>query len=108
MPISEDIFALHFSGSGEDSLDGLLKRVCPLTPSLSPRKRTTSQSKTEPPLLRTNKRTIYTAGRPPWYNVTGTSFKEAFVIGMLISSPRPDLVLSSGFTNAQKLNITCH
>ncbi|XP_047008024.1 uridine-cytidine kinase-like 1 isoform X2 [Ictalurus punctatus] len=70
------------SGSGEDSLDGLLRRTCPLTPSLSPRKRTTSQSKTEPPLLRTNKRTIYTAGRPPWYNVTGTTFKEAFVIGL--------------------------
>lgn len=73
-----------FSGSGDDSLDGLanrVSRVCPLTPSLSPRKRTTSQSKTEPPLLRTNKRTIYIAGRPPWYNVTGTTFKEAFVIG---------------------------
>ncbi|CAK6981196.1 uridine-cytidine kinase-like 1 isoform X2 [Scomber scombrus] len=71
------------SGSGDDSLDGLPKHVprCPLTPSLSPRKRTTSQSKTEPPLLRTDKRTIYTAGRPPWYNVTGTTFKEAFVIG---------------------------
>uniref|UniRef100_A0A3Q3ING3 uridine/cytidine kinase n=1 Tax=Monopterus albus TaxID=43700 RepID=A0A3Q3ING3_MONAL len=77
-------------GSGDDSLDGLSKCVprCPLTPSLTPRKRTTSQSKTEPPLLRTNKRTIYTAGRPPWYNVTGTTFKEAFVIGerSLISS----------------------
>ncbi|KAM9840191.1 uridine-cytidine kinase-like 1 isoform 1-T1 [Aulostomus maculatus] len=72
------------SGSGDDSLDGLPTHVprCPLTPSLSPRKRTTSQSKTEPPLLRTNKRTIYTAGRPPWYNVTGTTFKEAFVIGL--------------------------
>ncbi|XP_039638104.1 uridine-cytidine kinase-like 1 isoform X1 [Perca fluviatilis] len=72
------------SGSGDDSLDSLLNCVprCPLTPSLSPRKRTTSQSKTEPPLLRTNKRTIYTAGRPPWYNVTGTTFKEAFVIGL--------------------------
>ncbi|XP_070781630.1 uridine-cytidine kinase-like 1 isoform X2 [Enoplosus armatus] len=72
------------SGSGDDSLDGLSSRVprCPLTPSLSPQKRTTSQSKTEPPLLRTNKRTIYTAGRPPWYNVTGTTFKEAFVIGL--------------------------
>uniref|UniRef100_A0A8D2ZWZ5 Uridine-cytidine kinase n=1 Tax=Scophthalmus maximus TaxID=52904 RepID=A0A8D2ZWZ5_SCOMX len=70
-------------GSGDDSLDGLSDRAprCPLTPSLSPQKRTTSQSKTEPPLLRTNKRTIYTAGRPPWYNVTGTTFKEAFVIG---------------------------
>ncbi|KAG7508219.1 uridine-cytidine kinase-like 1 isoform X2 [Solea senegalensis] len=73
------------SGSGDDSLDGLQHHVatrCPLTPSLSPRKRTMSQSKTEPPLLRTNKRTIYTAGRPPWYNVTGTTFKEAFVIGL--------------------------
>ncbi|XP_047184710.1 uridine-cytidine kinase-like 1 isoform X2 [Scophthalmus maximus] len=72
------------SGSGDDSLDGLSDRAprCPLTPSLSPQKRTTSQSKTEPPLLRTNKRTIYTAGRPPWYNVTGTTFKEAFVIGL--------------------------
>ncbi|KAM9339284.1 uridine-cytidine kinase-like 1 [Symphorus nematophorus] len=72
------------SGSGDDSLDGLSNHVprCPLTPSLSPQKRTTSRSKTEPPLLRTNKRTIYTAGRPPWYNVTGTTFKEAFVIGL--------------------------
>lgn len=69
------------SDSGNDSLDSLLGHPrCPLTP--SPRKRTTSQSKTEPPLLRTNKRTIYTAGRPPWYNVTGTTFKEAFVIGL--------------------------
>ncbi|XP_077408562.1 uridine-cytidine kinase-like 1 isoform X2 [Vanacampus margaritifer] len=73
------------SGSGEDSLDGLrscIPRCCPLTPSLSPQKRATSQSQTEPPLLRTSKRTIYTAGRPPWYNVTGTTFKEAFVIGL--------------------------
>lgn len=77
------LLTLNFSGSGEDSLDGLTNQAprCPLTPSLSPPKRTTSQSKTEPPLLRTNKRTIYTAGRPPWYNVTGTTFKEAFVIG---------------------------
>ncbi|XP_059501456.1 uridine-cytidine kinase-like 1 isoform X2 [Stegostoma tigrinum] len=69
------------SGSGEDSLDSLISRL-PLTPSLSPRKRTTSQSKSEPPLLRTSKRTIYTAGRPPWYNESGTPFKEAFVIGL--------------------------
>ncbi|XP_033931743.1 uridine-cytidine kinase-like 1 isoform X2 [Pseudochaenichthys georgianus] len=74
----------NHSGSGDDSLDGLPNCAprCPLTPSRSPRKRTTSQSKSEPPLLRTNKRTIYTAGRPPWYNVTGTTFKEAFVIGL--------------------------
>uniref|UniRef100_A0A8C5QS67 Uridine-cytidine kinase n=1 Tax=Leptobrachium leishanense TaxID=445787 RepID=A0A8C5QS67_9ANUR len=48
----------------------------------SPRRRTTSQSKSEPPLLRTSKRTIYTAGRPPWYNEHGTQSKEAFVIGL--------------------------
>lgn len=83
-----NVLAFISSGSGEDSFNGLSSRVshCPLTPSLSPRKRTTSQSKTEPPLLRTNKRTIYTAGRPPWYNVTGTTFKEAFVIGESTSS----------------------
>nr|XP_033792783.1 uridine-cytidine kinase-like 1 isoform X7 [Geotrypetes seraphini] len=75
----EGIMSRSDSDSGEDSLDTLLTRL-PLTP--SPRKRTTSQTKTEPPLLRTSKRTIYTAGRPPWYNETGIPFKEAFVIGL--------------------------
>uniref|UniRef100_H2LXZ3 Uridine-cytidine kinase n=1 Tax=Oryzias latipes TaxID=8090 RepID=H2LXZ3_ORYLA len=81
---AEDLWTASSVSSRDDALDALLSHVprCPLTPSLSPRKRTTSQSKTEPPLLRTNKRTIYTAGRPPWYNVTGTTFKEAFVIGL--------------------------
>ncbi|XP_026564295.1 uridine-cytidine kinase-like 1 isoform X1 [Pseudonaja textilis] len=73
--------ARRSSGSRGAALNSLVGRL-PLTPSLSPRKRTTSQSKTEPPLLRTSKRTIYTAGRPPWYNETGTPFKEAFVIGL--------------------------
>ncbi|XP_050952175.1 uridine-cytidine kinase-like 1 isoform X1 [Labeo rohita] len=67
------------SGGGEGSLDRLLPSV---NTSLSPRKRTTSQCKSEPPLLRTSKRTIYTAGRPPWYNEHGTQSKEAFVIGL--------------------------
>lgn len=76
--------SLALSGSPENALEALLllgpprHRRCS---ALSPRKRTTSQSKTEPPLLRTSKRTIYTAGRPPWYNEAGTPFKEAFVIG---------------------------
>lgn len=74
------LVSLRLSGSRGAALNSLVNRL-PLTPSLSPRKRTTSQSKTEPPLLRTSKRTIYTAGRPPWYNETGTPFKEAFVIG---------------------------
>ncbi|XP_058265449.1 uridine-cytidine kinase-like 1 isoform X4 [Hemibagrus wyckioides] len=67
------------SGGGEGSLDRLLPSV---NTGLSPRKRTTSQCKSEPPLLRTSKRTIYTAGRPPWYNEHGTQSKEAFVIGL--------------------------
>uniref|UniRef100_H3A5V5 Uridine-cytidine kinase-like 1 n=1 Tax=Latimeria chalumnae TaxID=7897 RepID=H3A5V5_LATCH len=66
------------SNSSEESLDRLLP---PVNTTLSPRKRTTSQCKSEPPLLRTSKRTIYTAGRPPWYNEHGTQSKEAFVIG---------------------------
>ncbi|XP_053542190.1 uridine-cytidine kinase-like 1 isoform X4 [Ictalurus punctatus] len=67
------------SRRGEGSLDRLLPSV---NTGLSPRKRTTSQCKSEPPLLRTSKRTIYTAGRPPWYNEHGTQSKEAFVIGL--------------------------
>ncbi|KAM7126500.1 uridine-cytidine kinase-like 1 isoform 2-T2 [Molossus nigricans] len=62
-----------------DALDRLLP---PVGTGRSPRKRTTSQCKSEPPLLRTSKRTIYTAGRPPWYNEHGTQSKEAFAIGL--------------------------
>ncbi|XP_072591405.1 uridine-cytidine kinase-like 1 isoform X10 [Vulpes vulpes] len=62
-----------------ESLDRLLP---PVGARRSPRKRTTSQCKSEPPLLRTSKRTIYTAGRPPWYNEHGTQSKEAFAIGL--------------------------
>nr|XP_020668063.1 uridine-cytidine kinase-like 1 isoform X6 [Pogona vitticeps]XP_020668064.1 uridine-cytidine kinase-like 1 isoform X7 [Pogona vitticeps] len=70
---------LACSNSGTESLDRLLPAV---GTTRSPRKRTTSQCKSEPPLLRTSKRTIYTAGRPPWYNEHGTQSKEAFVIGL--------------------------
>uniref|UniRef100_A0A8C2XL32 uridine/cytidine kinase n=1 Tax=Cyclopterus lumpus TaxID=8103 RepID=A0A8C2XL32_CYCLU len=72
-------FFCRCSGGGEGSLDRLLPAV---GTGLSPRKRTTSQCKSEPPLLRTSKRTIYTAGRPPWYNEHGAQSKEAFVIGL--------------------------
>ncbi|KAJ7341432.1 hypothetical protein JRQ81_005519 [Phrynocephalus forsythii] len=68
--------------SSSSSSSSSCRLLLPLAPSLSPRKRTTSQSKTEPPLLRTSTRTIYTAGRPPWYDEAGTPFKEAFVIGL--------------------------
>ncbi|KAI2661715.1 Uridine-cytidine kinase-like 1 [Labeo rohita] len=46
------------------------------------RRKSSTLGKTEPPLLRTGTRTIYTAGRPPWYNEHGAQFKEAFVIGL--------------------------
>uniref|UniRef100_A0A673GGH8 Uridine-cytidine kinase-like 1 n=1 Tax=Sinocyclocheilus rhinocerous TaxID=307959 RepID=A0A673GGH8_9TELE len=64
------------SGSGEDSLDRLLLAVS------TSRRKSSTLGKTEPPLLCTGTRTIYTAGRPPWYNEHGAQFKEAFVIGL--------------------------
>ena len=72
----DDRVPLPYSSNAE-SLDRLLP---PVGAGRSPRKRTTSQCKSEPPLLRTSKRTIYTAGRPPWYNEHGTQSKEAFAI----------------------------
>lgn len=77
-PTPTPLILCYHSGGGEGSLDRLLPTV---NTGLSPRKRTTSQCKSEPPLLRTSKRTIYTAGRPPWYNEHGAQSKEAFVIG---------------------------
>lgn len=60
------------------------------SPAPSKRRRTLSSSATnkvrDPPILRTPTRTIYTAGRPPWYNpdgqhiepcVLGTNFAHA-------------------------------
>ena len=40
----------------------------------------TKNAKTAEPVLRTLNRTIYTAGRPPWYDTQGQS-KECFIIG---------------------------
>lgn len=34
-------------------------------------------------IIRANNRTIYTAGRPPWYNCAGQQV-EPFVIGLLL------------------------
>lgn len=50
------------------------------------RTRTTSSSYTsagDGPVVRSGTRTIYTYGRPPWYDSQG-QLKEAFVIGMHI------------------------
>ncbi|XP_029077139.1 uridine-cytidine kinase-like 1 isoform X6 [Monodon monoceros] len=70
------------SSSGSSNAESLDRLLPPVGAGRSPRKRTTSQCKSEPPLLRTSKRTIYTAGRPPWYNEHGTQSKEAFAIGL--------------------------
>ncbi|KAM8775706.1 uridine-cytidine kinase-like 1 isoform 2-T2 [Rhynchonycteris naso] len=74
-----DRLAAKSEAANAEALDRLLP---PMGAGRSPRKRTTSQCKSEPPLLRTSKRTIYTAGRPPWYNEHGTQSKEAFAIGL--------------------------
>ena len=64
----------------------------PRTPPKSPmkpgvgkkRSRTTSTGTSSPaaegPVVHSGSRTIYTAGRPPWYDTHG-QLKEAFVIG---------------------------
>ncbi|XP_056633223.1 uridine-cytidine kinase-like 1 [Diorhabda sublineata] len=64
---------------------------CPRPPSTgsqksprSRRQRTTSLNQTKKPtesIIRTQHRTIYTAGRPPWYNSVGQKV-EPFVIGI--------------------------
>lgn len=53
------------------------------------RQRTTSVNQNtsckSEPIIRSNHRTIYTAGRPPWYNCAGQQV-EPFVIGILNQS----------------------
>lgn len=44
----------------------------------------TSQKTAAESIIRTQHRTIYTAGRPPWYNTEGQKV-EPFVIGKYIS-----------------------
>ncbi|XP_030839289.1 uridine-cytidine kinase-like 1 isoform X2 [Strongylocentrotus purpuratus] len=51
------------------------------SPSKPVRKRTISTGGSGDTVIRTSNRTIYTAGRPPWYNSQG-QLHEAFVIGL--------------------------
>ncbi|XP_076805853.1 uridine-cytidine kinase-like 1 isoform X1 [Clavelina lepadiformis] len=63
------------SGDADDNVAQVVANMSVLS-----RRRNTSVS--EPlSVIRTNKRAIYTAGRPPWYNEQG-ELKEAFVIGL--------------------------
>jgi len=89
----------YFSGSSEDlQAECMSAPLTPPTPVLrSPlksssgtvikrRTRTTSASYTsagDGPVVRSGTRTIYTAGRPPWYDSQG-QLKEAFVIGIFL------------------------
>ena len=82
------------SGSGEDLEDKVsifitpqspVKGGPPVSPLRAPcgrtkRARTTSTSKAKDSVVHSGSRTIYTAGRPPWYDSHG-QLTEAFVVG---------------------------
>lgn len=67
------------TGSASDDTFSAKITSPPATPSKK-KQRTMSTGGNEN-VIRTNTRTIYTAGRPPWYNSQG-QLKEAFVIGL--------------------------
>ncbi|XP_033125788.1 uridine-cytidine kinase-like 1 [Anneissia japonica] len=69
------------SNSSDDLFDGSgAASSMSSSPTRVPRKRNVSIGGTEN-VLRTSRRTIYTAGRPPWYNAHG-QLQGAFVIGL--------------------------
>ncbi|XP_071954473.1 uridine-cytidine kinase-like 1 [Antedon mediterranea] len=68
------------SNSSDDLFDGsIAPSSMSSSPTRIPRKRSISVGSEN--VLRTSRRTIYTAGRPPWYNAHG-QLKGAFVIGL--------------------------
>ncbi|XP_022089488.1 uridine-cytidine kinase-like 1 isoform X2 [Acanthaster planci] len=68
------------ASSNDDTFDSSIGSI-PSSPSKT-RQRTTSTGTMPSNVLKTTKnRTIYTAGRPPWYDSHG-DLKEAFVIGL--------------------------
>ena len=88
---SQCVFVFFFFASGADDviepleLSGgqtTFKYPPPKSPTRNKRRsRTTSTSSpSESNVVRSGTRTIYTAGRPPWYDTQG-QLKEAFVIG---------------------------
>lgn len=72
--------------AANDNQESPQSPVSPRTGQRSKRERTRSLSKSAKsvtktdPVLRTRQRTIYTSGRPPWYDTHGQSI-ESFVIG---------------------------
>jgi len=86
------VFELPSSASSDSDNENDNLDTTPITPNKSPksptrgggrrRVRTTSSSSAqEGPVVHSGSRTIYTAGRPPWYDSQG-QLKEAFVIGI--------------------------
>ncbi|CAF1058945.1 unnamed protein product, partial [Didymodactylos carnosus] len=73
---------VSFKTTRQTSFSGPSAATSPLTKNTrrERRRRTNSHSKQER-VFYTNRNPIYTAGRPPWYDVSGES-KEAFVIGI--------------------------
>ncbi|XP_071483781.1 uridine-cytidine kinase-like 1 [Diadema antillarum] len=75
------------SNSSDDAFDSSLgSSITPpssmaSSPTKPIRKRTISTGGSGDTVLRTSNRTIYTAGRPPWYNSLG-QLHDAFVIGL--------------------------
>ncbi|XP_055381979.1 uridine-cytidine kinase-like 1 isoform X2 [Condylostylus longicornis] len=74
------------SNSSDSPVRPLTPSQRPITPQRPRRQRTTSMNQTTTAhpsgsIIRSNNRTIYTAGRPPWYNCAGQQV-EPFVIGI--------------------------
>ena len=83
---SEDLSAECVNASLTPPSPGMRSPLKSAGGSVKRRTRTTSATHTsagDGPVVRSGTRTIYTAGRPPWYNSQG-QLKEAFVIGASI------------------------
>ncbi|CAG4963084.1 unnamed protein product [Colias eurytheme] len=63
--------------TGSNILKSPRQRRVRTTSMSQPNKKTTAES-----ILHADRRTIYTAGRPPWYNCTGGQEVEPFLIGI--------------------------
>ena len=72
-----------FSGSGDELPLATISSPSPISRNrnLNPRNRTTSTSEKDGTIHIKGSKTIYTAGRPPWYDSSG-QMKEALVIGL--------------------------
>lgn len=78
------MFALNsviLSGSGDDVELSEISSPTSISKRGVARTRTTSTSEKDGTIHMKGSKTIYTAGRPPWYDSTG-QMKEALVIGM--------------------------